>query len=137
MREDLARWQFAFTSVNHFLFIPVTIGLAFLTALLQTAWHRRSSPEYLRLTRFFGTLLVINVAIGVVTGLVQEFQLGMNWSAYSRLVGNIFGAPLAIEGLGAFFLESMFRGLWLFSWDMLPRRIDVLTIWAVAFGSVL
>ncbi len=108
MREDLARWQFAFTSVNHFLFVPVTIGLAFLTALLQTAWYRKQSPEYLRLTRFFGTLLVINVAIGVVTGLVQEFQFGMNWSAYSRLVGNIFGAPLAMEGLAAFFLESTF-----------------------------
>ena len=122
MREDLARWQFAFTSVNHFLFIPITIGLAFLTALLQTVWYRRKNPEYLRLTRFFGTLLVINVAIGVVTGLVQEFQFGMNWSAYSRLVGNVFGAPLAMEGLAAFFLESTFLGLWLFGWDKLSRR---------------
>ena len=110
MRTDLARWQFAFTSVNHFLFVPVTIGLAVLTALLQTAWYRRKQPEYLRLTRFFGTLLVINVAIGVVTGLVQEFEFGMNWSSYSRLVGNIFGAPLAMEGLAAFFLESTFLG---------------------------
>jgi cytochrome bd ubiquinol oxidase subunit I len=132
---DLARWQFAFTSINHFLFVPVTIGLAFLTALLQTAWHRSKRDEYLRLTRFFGTLLVINVAIGVVTGLVQEFEFGMNWGAYSRLVGNIFGAPLAMEGLGAFFLESTFLGLWLFGWDKLPRRIHLLTIWAVAFGS--
>jgi cytochrome bd-type quinol oxidase subunit 1 len=137
MNVDLARWQFAFTSINHFLFVPVTIGLAFLTALLQTAWQRNQRDEYLRLTRFFGTLLVINVAIGVVTGLVQEFQFGMNWSAYSRMVGNIFGAPLAIEGLGAFFLESTFLGLWLFGWDKLPRRIHLLTIWAVAFGSVL
>jgi cytochrome d ubiquinol oxidase subunit I len=96
MSLDLARWQFAFTSVNHFLFIPITIGLAFLTALLQTTWLRSGRPEYLRLTRFFGTLLVINVAIGVVTGLVQEFEFGMNWGAYSRLVGNIFGAPLAM-----------------------------------------
>jgi cytochrome d ubiquinol oxidase subunit I len=134
---DLARWQFAFTSINHFLFVPVTIGLAFLTALLQTTWHRSGRDEYLRLTRFFGTLLVINVAIGVVTGLVQEFEFGMNWGAYSRLVGNIFGAPLAIEGLGAFFLESTFLGLWLFGWDKLPRRIHLLTIWAVAAGSVL
>jgi cytochrome d ubiquinol oxidase subunit I len=133
----LARWQFAFTSINHFLFVPVTIGLAFLTALLQTAWHRSGRDEYLRLTRFFGTLLVINVAIGVVTGLVQEFEFGMNWSAYSRLVGNIFGAPLAIEGLGAFFLESTFLGLWLFGWDKLPRRVHLLTIWAVGAGSVL
>jgi cytochrome bd ubiquinol oxidase subunit I len=137
LNVDLARWQFAFTSINHFLFVPVTIGLAFLTALLQTAWHRSRRDEYLRLTRFFGTLLVINVAIGVVTGLVQEFQFGMNWSAYSRLVGNIFGAPLAMEGLGAFFLESVFLGLWLFGWDKLPRRVHLLTIWAVAFGSVL
>ena len=95
---DLARWQFAFVTINHFFFVPVTIGLAFLTALLQTTWYRSGREEYLRLTRFFGTLLVINVAIGVVTGLVQEFQFGMNWSAYSRLVGNIFGAPLAMEG---------------------------------------
>ncbi len=137
LNVDLARWQFAFTSINHFLFVPVTIGLAFLTALLQTAWHRSRRDEYLRLTRFFGTLLVINVAIGVVTGLVQEFEFGMNWSAYSRMVGNIFGAPLAIEGLGAFFLESTFLGLWLFGWDKLPRRVHLLTIWAVAAGSVL
>jgi cytochrome bd ubiquinol oxidase subunit I len=134
---DLARWQFAFTSVNHFLFVPVTIGLAILTALLQTAWYRGRRPEYLRLTRFFGTLLVINVAIGVVTGLVQEFQFGMNWSAYSRLVGNIFGAPLAMEGLLAFFLESTFLGLWLFGWDKLSRRVHLLCIWAVAVGSML
>jgi cytochrome bd ubiquinol oxidase subunit I len=137
MREDLARWQFAFTSVNHFLFIPITIGLAFLTALLQTVWYRRKNPEYLRLTRFFGTLLVINVAIGVVTGLVQEFQFGMNWSAYSRLVGNVFGAPLAMEGLAAFFLESTFLGLWLFGWDKLSRRVHLATIWLVAFGAML
>jgi cytochrome bd ubiquinol oxidase subunit I len=137
MRLDLARWQFAFTSINHFLFVPVTIGLALLTALLQTAWYRSKRDEYLRLTRFFGTLLVINVAIGVVTGLVQEFEFGMNWGAYSRLVGNVFGAPLAMEGLGAFFLESTFLGLWLFGWDKLPRRLHLLTIWAVAFGSAL
>ncbi len=134
---DLARIQFAFTSINHFLFVPVTIGLAFLTALLQTAWHRTNKDEYLRLTRFFGTLLVINVAIGVVTGLVQEFQFGMNWGAYSRLVGNIFGAPLAMEGLAAFFLESTFLGLWLFGWDKLPRRVHLATIWAVSLGTAL
>jgi cytochrome bd ubiquinol oxidase subunit I len=137
MNVDLARWQFAFTTVNHFLFVPVTIGLAILTALLQTAWYRSKREEYLRLTRFFGTLLVINVAIGVVTGLVQEFEFGMNWGAYSRLVGNVFGAPLAMEGLAAFFLESTFLGLWLFGWDKLSRRIHLLTIWAVALGSVL
>jgi cytochrome d ubiquinol oxidase subunit I len=137
MQLDLARWQFGFISVNHFFFVPVTIGLAFLTALLQTAWFSGGRPEYLRLTRFFGTLLVINVAIGVVTGLVQEFQFGMNWSAYSRLVGDIFGAPLAMEGLLAFFLESTFLGLWLFGWDKLSRRVHLLCIWAVALGTVL
>ena len=134
---DLARVQFAFVSINHFFFVPITIGLAFLTALLQTAWYRSKRDEYLRLTRFFGTLLVINVAIGVVTGIVQEFQFGMNWGAYSRLVGNVFGAPLAMEGLAAFFLESTFLGLWLFGWDKLPRRIHLATIWAVSFGSAL
>jgi cytochrome d ubiquinol oxidase subunit I len=134
---DLARWQFAFVTINHFFFVPVTIGLAFLTALLQTAWYRGKRDEYLRLTRFFGTLLVINIAIGVVTGLVQEFQFGMNWGAYSRLVGNIFGAPLAVEGLGAFFLESTFLGLWLFGWDKLPRLVHLATIWAVSLGTVL
>jgi len=134
---DLARWQFAMTSIYHFLFVPVTIGLAFLTALLQTAWHRGGQDAYLRLTRFFGTLLVINIAIGVVTGLVQEFQFGMNWSQYSRTVGGVFGAPLAMEGLIAFFLESTFLGLWLFGWDKLPKRVHLLTIWAVALGTVL
>jgi cytochrome d ubiquinol oxidase subunit I len=137
MNVDLARIQFAFTSINHFFFVPVTIGLAFLTALLQTAWHRSRREEYLRLTRFFGTLLVINIAIGVVTGIVQEFEFGMNWGAYSRLVGNIFGAPLAMEGLAAFFLESTFLGLWLFGWDRLSRRVHLATIWLVAFGSML
>src|SRR5580692_7932730 len=134
---DLARVEFAFVTINHFFFVPITIGLAFLTALLQTAWHRSGRDDYLRLTRFFGVLLVINVAIGVVTGIVQEFQFGMNWGAYSRLVGNIFGAPLAMEGLAAFFLESTFLGLWLFGWDKLPRRLHLLTIWAVSFGSML
>jgi len=134
---DLARWQFAATSINHFFFVPVTIGLAFLTALLQTAWYRTTKPEYLRLTRFFGVLLVINVAVGVVTGLVQEFQFGMNWSAYSRLVGNIFGVPLAMEGLIAFFLESTFLGLWIFGWDKLPRGVHLATIWCVGAGTIL
>src|SRR5690242_14782590 len=137
MNVDLARIQFAFTSINHFFFVPVTMGLAFLTALLQTAWYRTKVDAYLRLTRFFGTLLVINIAIGVVTGLVQEFEFGMNWGQYSRLVGNIFGAPLAMEGLAAFFLESTFLGLWLFGWDKLSPKVHLLTIWAVSLGSAL
>ena len=134
---DLSRLQFATTSIYHFLFVPLTIGLAFLTAILQTLWYRKGNPEHLRLTRFFGTLLVINVAVGVVTGLVQEFQFGMNWSTYSRFVGDVFGAPLAMEGLAAFFLESVFLGLWLFGWDRLSKRVHLATIWAVAVGGVL
>jgi cytochrome bd ubiquinol oxidase subunit I len=134
---DLARLQFATTSIYHFLFVPLTIGLALLTAVLQTRWHRSGEAEYLRLTRFFGVLLVINVAVGVVTGLVQEFQFGMNWSGYSRFVGDVFGAPLAMEGLAAFFLESTFLGLWLFGWGRLSPRVHLATIWMVALGGVL
>ncbi len=137
MTNDLARWQFATTSIYHFLFVPVTIGLAFLVSLLQTAWYRNGKPEYKRLTRFFGTLLVINVAVGVVTGLVQEFEFGMNWSVYSRFVGDVFGGPLAMEGLAAFFLESTFLGLWIFGWDRLPKRVHLACIWLVTAGSML
>jgi cytochrome bd-type quinol oxidase subunit 1 len=137
MANDLARWQFATTTVYHFLFVPVTIGLAFLVAILQTVWYRTDNPDYKRMTRFFGTLLLINVAIGVVTGLVQEFEFGMNWSTYSKFVGGVFGAPLALEGLAAFFLESTFLGLWLFGWDRLPKRVHLATIWAVSLGTVL
>ena len=132
---DLARLQFAMTSIYHFLFVPVTIGLSFLVAMLQTAWYRHGNEAHLRLTRFFGTLLVINIAVGVVTGLVQEFQFGMDWSAYSRYVGDVFGAPLAIEGLAAFFLESTFLGLWLFGWGRLSKRVHLATIWLVALGA--
>jgi cytochrome d ubiquinol oxidase subunit I len=134
---DLARLQFASTSIYHFLFVPLTIGLALVTAVMQTRWHRTDEPEYLRLTRFFGALLVINVAVGVVTGLVQEFQFGMNWSGYSRFVGDVFGAPLAMEGLAAFFLESTFLGLWIFGWGRLSPRVHLATIWMVALGGVL
>ncbi len=137
MTNELARWQFATTSIYHFLFVPVTIGLAFLVALLQTAWYRNDKPEYKRLAKFFGTLLLINVAVGVVTGLVQEFEFGMNWSSYSRFVGDVFGAPLAMEGLAAFFLESTFLGLWIFGWDRLPRRVHLACIWMVSLGSML
>jgi cytochrome bd ubiquinol oxidase subunit I len=137
MSNDLARWQFATTSIYHFLFVPVTIGLAFLVALLQTAYYRDERPELKRLTKFFGTLLLINVAVGVVTGLVQEFEFGMNWSQYSRFVGDVFGGPLAMETLAAFFLESTFIGLWIFGWERLPKRIHLACIWMVALGSML
>ena len=131
---DVARWQFGITTVYHFLFVPLTIGLAPLVAIMQTVWHRTGNPVWLRLTRFFGKLLLINFALGVVTGIVQEFQFGMNWSTYSRFVGDVFGAPLAMEGLAAFFLESTFLGLWIFGWDRLPKRVHLATIWLFALG---
>jgi len=132
---DLARIQFATTSIYHFLFVPLTLGLAPLVAVMQTIWHRTHDDAWLRLTRFFGTLLLINFAIGVATGLVQEFQFGMNWSVYSNYVGGVFGAPLAIEGLAAFFLEATFLGLWIFGWDRLSPRIHLATIWLAALGT--
>jgi cytochrome d ubiquinol oxidase subunit I len=134
---DLSRWQFGITTVYHFLFVPITIGLGFLVASFETAWVRTGHERWLRLTRFYGKLFLINFALGVVTGIVQEFQFGMNWSAYSRLVGNIFGAPLAIEALLAFFLESTFLGLWIFGWDRLPPRLHAACMWIAATGTLL
>ena len=127
--------QFATTSLYHFLFVPLTLGLAPLVAVMQTLWHRTKNEDWLRLTHFFGTLMLINFAIGVATGLVQEFEFGMNWSVYSRFVGNVFGAPLAVEGLAAFFLESTFLGLWIFGWKRLPPRVHLATIWTAAVGT--
>jgi cytochrome d ubiquinol oxidase subunit I len=132
---DLARWQFGVTTVYHFIFVPLTIGLAPLVAIMQTIWVRTGNETWLRLTKFFGKLMLINFAIGVATGIVQEFQFGMNWSEYSRFVGDVFGAPLAMEGLVAFFVESTFLGLWIFGWDKLPKKIHLLSIWAVAFAT--
>jgi cytochrome d ubiquinol oxidase subunit I len=131
---DLARLQFGITTVYHFLFVPLTIGLAPLVAIMQTIWVRTGDERWLRLTKFFGKLFLINFAIGVVTGIVQEFQFGMNWSEYSRFVGDVFGAPLAIEALAAFFLESVFIGLWIFGWDKLPKGLHLASIWMVAIG---
>ncbi|MCM0619992.1 cytochrome ubiquinol oxidase subunit I [Nocardioides bruguierae] len=133
---DIARWQFAITTVYHFLFVPITIGLSAIVAGYQTAWVRTGQEKWLRLTKFFGKLFLINFAIGVVTGIVQEFQFGMNWSDYSRFVGDIFGAPLAVEGLLAFFLESTFLGLWIFGWDRLPKKAHLATIWLAHLGTV-
>ena len=132
---DLARIQFATTSIYHFLFVPLTLGLGPLVAIMQTIWHRTANEAWLRLTRFFGTLFLINFAIGVATGLVQEFEFGMNWSAYSKFVGNVFGAPLAIEGLGAFFLEATFLGVWIFGWDRLSPRLHLATLWIAVAGT--
>ena len=132
---NLARLQFATTTVYHFLFVPVTIGMAWFVAGMQTLWHLSGNERYLRMTRFFGKLFLINFALGVVTGIVQEFQFGMNWSLYSRYVGDVFGAPLAIEGLAAFFLESTFLGLWIFGWDRLKTGTHLAMIWLVALGT--
>ncbi|HEY3438077.1 MAG TPA: cytochrome ubiquinol oxidase subunit I [Actinotalea sp.] len=132
---ELARWQFGITTVYHFIFVPLTIGLAPLVALMQTFWVRTGDERWLRLTKFFGKLLLINFAIGVATGIVQEFQFGMNWSEYSRFVGDVFGAPLAMEALAAFFVESTFLGLWIFGWDRLPKRVHLACVWAVAIAT--
>ncbi|MEU4801380.1 cytochrome ubiquinol oxidase subunit I [Actinosynnema sp. NPDC023587] len=133
---DLARWQFGITTVYHFLMVPLTIGLSLLVAGMQTAWVRTGDRKYLAMTKFWGKLLLINFAMGVVTGIVQEFQFGMTWSAYSRFVGDVFGAPLAMEGLVAFFVESTFLGLWIFGWDRLPRRAHLACVWAFSLASI-
>ena len=133
----LARWQFGLTTLYHFIFVPLTVGMALLVAILQTTWVKTGNAKYLRLTKLFGKMFLINFAMGVVTGIVQEFQFGMNWSNYSRFVGDIFGAPLAMEGLIAFFFEATFIGLWIFGWDKLPKKMHAATIWCVWVGSVL
>ncbi|MCR5834454.1 MAG: cytochrome ubiquinol oxidase subunit I [Selenomonadaceae bacterium] len=135
----LSRLQFAITTIYHFLFVPVTLGLSIFVALLEL-WYVNSDSYYerlklKRLVKFFGTIFLINFAMGVVTGIVQEFHFGMNWSEYSRFMGDIFGAPLALEALTAFFLESTFIGLWIFGWDKLSEKMHCLCIWIVAFGS--
>jgi len=134
---DIARWQFGITTVYHFFYVPLPIGLAPLVAIMQTMWVRTQDDRWLKLTKFFGKLLLINFAIGVVTGIVQEFQFGMNWSEYSRFVGDVFGAPLAMEALAAFFVESTFLGLWIFGWDKLNKKIHLACIWAVAVATTL
>jgi cytochrome d ubiquinol oxidase subunit I len=134
---DLSRWQFGLTTVYHFLFVPLTIGMVFLVAIMQTVWNKTGDEKWLKLTKLFGKIFLINFAMGVVTGIVQEFQFGMNWSDYSRFVGDIFGAPLAMEGLLAFFFEATFIGLWIFGWDRLSKKVHLATIWLTAVGVVL
>lgn len=131
----LARLQFAATTVYHFFFVPLTLGLSIIVAILETLYVRTGNEDYKRMTKFWGKLFVINFAMGVVTGIVQEFQFGMNWSSYSRVVGDIFGAPLAFEALLAFFLESVFLGVWIFGWDRLSKGLHAAAIWLVAIGS--
>ena len=131
----LARWQFAITTVYHFFFVPLTLGLSVLVAVMQTIWFVTKDETWKRMTKFWGKLFLINFAIGVATGIVQEFQFGMNWAEYSRFVGDIFGAPLAIEALLAFFLESTFLGMWLFGWGKIPEKLHLAAIWLVAIGG--
>ncbi len=133
---DIARWQFGIVTVYHFLMVPLTIGLGALVAILQTRWHKTGQEEYLRMTKFWGKLFLINFIMGVATGIVQEFQFGMAWSQYSRFVGDVFGAPLAMEALLAFFVESTFLGLWIFGWKKLPPRIHLACLWIAVAGSI-
>ncbi|MGM1045511.1 MAG: cytochrome ubiquinol oxidase subunit I [Bacillota bacterium] len=133
----LARIQFASTTIFHFIFVPLSIGLAFLIAIMETMYVVKGNEVYKKMAKFWGKLFLINFAVGVVTGILQEFQFGMNWSDYSRFVGDVFGAPLAIEALLAFFLESTFIGLWIFGWDRLSKKVHLLCIWLVSFGTAM
>ena len=132
---DLSRLQFAVTALYHFLFVPLTIGLAVIIAIMETVFVMTGRTIWRDMTKFWGTLFGINFAMGVATGIVMEFQFGMNWSYYSHYVGDIFGAPLAIEGLMAFFLEATFVGLFFFGWDRLSKVGHLVTTWCVALGS--
>ncbi|MCL4560486.1 MAG: cytochrome ubiquinol oxidase subunit I [Chloroflexi bacterium] len=131
----LSQWQFAITSIYHFFFVPLTLGLSVMVAIMETIYVRSGQTVYKQMAQFWGKLFLINFAMGVVTGLVMEFQFGMNWSDYARFVGDIFGAPLAIEALLAFFLESVFLGVWVFGWDKLSKGMHCAAIWLVALGS--
>lgn len=133
----LSRIQFASTTIFHFFFVPVSIGLALLIAMMETMYVVKGNEEYKKMTKFWGKLFLINFGVGVVTGIIQEFQFGMNWSNYSRFVGDVFGAPLAVEALLAFFMESTFIGLWIFGWDRLSKKVHCLCIWLVAIGTTL
>ncbi|HTZ40272.1 MAG TPA: cytochrome ubiquinol oxidase subunit I [Syntrophales bacterium] len=131
----LSRWQFAITCMFHFIFVPLTLGLSILTAYFETRWVQTNDETWLRMAKFWGKLFLINFALGVVTGITMEFQFGMNWAEYSRYVGDIFGAPLAIEATVAFFMESVFIGVWIFGWDRLSKKVHALSIWLVAIGT--
>src|SRR6476659_10421587 len=130
----LSRLQFALTTIYHWLFVPLTLGMGWFVAFMQTRYYQTKDETWRKMSKFWGKLFLINFAIGVVTGIVQEFQFGMNWSEYSRYVGDIFGAPLAVEALLAFFMESTFLGVWIFGWSRLPRLVHLVCIWIVAFG---
>ncbi len=133
---EIARWQFGITTVYHFWMVPLTLGLGPLVAYFQTRWVRSGDEAHLRLTKFFGKLFLINFILGVATGLVQEFQFGMAWSEYSRFVGDVFGAPLAMEGLLAFFFESIFLGVWIFGWKRLHPKVHLASLYLAVVGSI-
>lgn len=131
----LSRWQFALTSIYHWLFVPFTLGMTIIVAIMEINYVRTKNEEYQRMAKFWGMLFMINFAMGVVTGIVQEFHFGMNWAQYSRFMGDIFGAPLALEALTAFFMESTFMGAWIFGWDRLSPKVHAIAACLVAFGS--
>lgn len=133
----LARIQFAATTVFHFFFVPITIGMVFLIAIFESIYVKTGDEHYKRITKFFGHLFLINFAVGVVTGILQEFQFGMNWSEYSSFVGDVFGPSLAVEALLAFYLESTFIGIWIFSWDKINKKLHAMCIWLVSIGTIL
>lgn len=135
--ETLARIQFGMTTVFHFFFVPFSIGLALVVAIMETMFVVKKDEKYRKMAKFWGNIFLLSFAVGVVTGIIQEFQFGMNWSDYSRFVGDIFGAPLAIEALLAFFLESTFLGLWMFTWEKFSPKVHVTFIWLVVVGSLL
>jgi len=131
----LARWQFAMTAMFHFIFVPLTLGLVVLIAIMETIYVKTNNEEYKTMAKFWGKLFLINFAVGIVTGITLEFQFGMNWAEYSRFVGDVFGAPLAIEATVAFFLESTFLGMWIFGWNKTNLKRTCFAIWMVVLGS--
>ncbi|WP_374284554.1 cytochrome ubiquinol oxidase subunit I [Lactococcus sp.] len=135
--ENLARFQFGMTTVFHFFFVPFSVGMLFMTFLMECFYVKTNDEKWKQRTKFFGSIMLLSFAVGVVTGIIQEFQFGMNWSDYSRFVGDIFGAPLAVEALLAFFMESTFLGIWMFGWDRLNKKVHLLTIFLVFIGSLL
>ena len=132
---DWSRAQFALTALYHWLFVPLTLGLTFLVAIMETIYVKTGKSEWKTLTKFWMTLLAINFAIGLATGIIMEFEFGTNWSNYSWIVGDIFGAPLAIEGIMAFFMESTFFAVMFFGWDKVSKKMHLLSTWLVALGS--
>ncbi|HAK73938.1 MAG TPA: cytochrome ubiquinol oxidase subunit I, partial [Sporomusaceae bacterium] len=131
----LARWQFGLTSTYHWLFVPLTLGLTVFIAIMEVIYVRTGNEMYKKMAQFWGKLFLINFAMGVVTGIVQEFHFGMNWSEYSRFVGSVFGATMAFEALTAFFVESVSIGIWAYGWNKVSRRVHLVFIWLVAIAA--